>query len=304
MDSLITGKIFDIKKYAIHDGPGIRTTVFLKGCPLSCQWCHNPEGFQKAPKVIYDRQRCIRCLDCLDVCPEGAIALSSAGVVTDNRLCTGCGRCVDVCPACARQLAEQTLTVGQLIEIVRKDILFYDESGGGVTFSGGEPLQQADFLIEALAACGRNEIHRVVDTSGYAGRHTMEKVAGHTDLFLYDIKCIDPARHRQFTGVSNNIILGNLEWLHNSGAKIIIRIPLIPGVNDDPESLEQVRRFLRPLNNIREIHLLPYHDYQENKYTKLDISYLAGHISPPTEEHIFSSAARFEEDGYQVSLGG
>jgi len=304
MASPTTGKIFDIKKYAIHDGPGIRTTVFMKGCPLSCWWCHNPEGFQEAPKVVYDSQRCIGCHDCLEECQANAISASSTGMVTDGRLCAGCGRCVEACSAGARQMAEQTLTVSQLMEDLHQDILFYDQSGGGVTFSGGEPLFQEDFLVEALLACGESEIHRVVDTSGYAGSKTIEKVAGHTDLFLYDLKCMDPVQHQRYTGLPNKIILDNLVRLHETGANIIVRIPLIPGVNDDTESMAQVQRFLRPLKNIREIHLLPYHDFQETKYIKLDIPYQAGHISPPTAAHLDIFAAQLEADGFKVSLGG
>ena len=278
--------------------------MFLKGCPLSCWWCHNPEGLRKAPKVVYDAHRCIGCDDCLETCPAGAISSSSTGLVTDNQLCTACAKCVDTCSASARQLAEQNLTVSQLLEIIRKDILFYDESGGGVTLSGGEPLLQADFLIEALSAFGQSEIHRVVDTSGYASKMTIEKVARQTDLFLYDLKCIDSQRHRKYTGVSNKIILDNLVLLDDLDANVIVRIPLIPGFNDDAESISQIHSFLRPLGGIHEIHILPYHEYQKNKYCKLGIPYLAGHISPPTQEYLFNLVKAFEKDGCQVSLGG
>jgi pyruvate formate lyase activating enzyme len=304
MTSSITGKIFDIKKYAIHDGPGIRTTVFLKDCPMSCWWCHNPEGLQKVPKVIYDHHRCIGCHDCEKACPADAISVSSAGLVTDNRLCTACGLCVDRCSAEARKMSEQILTVSQLMAIIHEDILFYDESGGGVTFSGGEPLLQPDFLIEALSACGRSDIHRVIDTSGYASRTDLAQVASHTDLFLYDLKCIDSKTHRQYTGVPNNVILDNLVLLHDLGVEIIVRIPLIPGFNDDVESISQIRRFLLPLENIHEIHILPYHEYQKNKYCKLDIPYLADHFTPPTQAYVFNALKAFEQDGYQVKLGG
>ena len=304
MNSIITGKIFDIKKYAIHDGPGIRTTVFLKDCPLSCWWCHNPEGLQQAPKVIFDRHLCIGCHDCEKACPAGAISVSPVGLVTDNRLCTACGLCVDTCSADARKMSEQILTVSQLMAIIQKDILFFDESGGGVTFSGGEPLLQPDFLIEALSECGRSEIHRVVDTSGYAGRSDLKQVAKQTDLFLYDIKCIDSKTHRKYTGVPNKVILDNLVLLHDLGAEIIVRIPLIPGFNDDVESMSQIRSFLRPLKSIHEISMLPYHEYQKNKYSKLDIPYLADTFSPPTQECLCNAVKAFEEDGYQVRMGG
>ncbi len=304
MTASITGKIFDIKKYAIHDGPGIRTTVFLKDCPMCCWWCHNPEGLQQAPKVIYDRQRCIGCHDCEKACLADAISVTPAGSVTDNRLCTACGLCVDICPANARKMSEQIITVNQLMAIIQEDILFYDESGGGVTFSGGEPLIQVDFLIEALSACGRSEIHRVVDTSGYASKTDVEQVARHTDLFLYDLKCIDPQAHRRYTGVSNKVILDNLLLLHDLGAEIIVRIPLIPGFNDDAASISQIRSFLQPLENIHEVHILPFHEYQKNKYCKLDIPYLADTFSPPRQDYLFKALKAFEQDGYQVKLGG
>jgi pyruvate formate lyase activating enzyme len=300
----VTGNIFDIKKYAIHDGPGIRTTVFFKGCPLFCQWCHNPEGLQMALQVIYDSQRCIGCHDCINACPESAISPTSAGMSTDSDRCKHCGICVEACPGTARQASGQTVTVPQLMETIQQDVLFYDESGGGVSFSGGEPLLQPDFLIEVLSACGRYDIHRVVDTSGYAGRAVIEKVARHTDLFLYDLKFMDSKRHEQYTGVSNKIILDNLKLLHDSGADIIIRIPLIPGVNDDGANLDQICSFLKPLEDIREIHVLPYHDFQKSKYSKLGLPYPAGDIVAPPQSRISNCVKRFEENGFQVILKG
>ena len=304
MNSEPAGKIFDIKRYAIHDGPGIRTTVFLKGCALSCRWCHNPEGLWNAPKIIYEFNRCIGCGDCMEACREAAISATPTGMSTDRHRCKGCGLCVDACPGGARELTERTVTVGQLVEIIKQDILFYDESGGGVTFSGGEPLLQADFLIEVLKACGHCEIHRIVDTSGYTSRSTIEAVARQTDLFLFDLKLIDSKRHQQFTGVSNKTILDNLTFLHHLGAKITIRIPLIPGVNDDEENLSQISGFLYPLKGIRDVHILPYHDFQKNKYSKLGLTYSADHIVTPTPVRVSISMKQFEEKGFQVSLGG
>ena len=304
VNSSPAGKIFDIKKYAIHDGPGIRTTVFLKGCPLTCGWCHNPEGLWGAPKIIYEFNRCIGCGDCIEACREAAISATPNGMSTNRHRCKGCGVCVDACPGGARELTERTVTVNQLVEIIKQDILFYDESGGGVTFSGGEPLLQADFLIEVLKACGHCEIHRIVDTSGYANRSIIEEVARQTDLFLFDLKLIDSKRHKQFTGVSNQTILDNLAFLHNLEANVTVRIPLIPGINDDHENLSQICSFLLPFKGIRDVHILPYHDYQKNKYGKLGMEYTADDIVAPTPERVSNSLKQFEEKGFQVSIGG
>jgi len=240
----------------------------------------------------------------MEACPEAAISAAPAGMSTDRHCCKGCGICVDACPAGARELTERTLTASQLVEIIKQDTPFYDESGGGVTFSGGEPLLQADFLIEVLDACGRCEIHRAVDTAGYANRSTIEAVARQTDLFLFDLKLIDSKRHKQFTGVSNQTILENITFTHNLGVNITIRIPLIPDVNDDDENLNQICRFLYPLKGIRDIHILPYHDFQKSKYSKFGMTYAAEHIVTPTPERVSMSLKHFEEKGFQVSLRG
>jgi len=302
--SELTGQIFDIKRYAIHDGPGIRTTVFFKGCPLACLWCHNPEGFRNAPKIIYEFKRCIGCGECIEGCPQAAISMTPAGIATDRHRCKGCGVCADRCPAGARKLTQRTITPGQLLEVIKKDALFYDESGGGVTFSGGEPLLQADFLIKVLDECGRFEIHRAVDTAGYSDKVTLKEVAQRTELFLFDLKLIDSKRHRQLTGVSSKTILDNLIYLYNLGANITIRIPLIPGMNDDHENMNQICGFLATLPRIRDVHLLPYHDLQKSKYTKLGMAYDTDDIVTPDPERLALPLRKFKDKGFQVSLGG
>ncbi len=304
MVSELTGKIFDIKRYAIHDGPGIRTTVFFKGCPLSCQWCHNPEGLWKAPKITYEFKRCISCGECIEACPEAAVSMTSEGIATDRNSCKGCGVCVGLCPAGARDLTEKTVTSGQLLEVIKKDTIFYDESEGGVTFSGGEPLLQADFLIEVLDECGRFEIHRTVDTSGYSDKVTLKAVAQRTDLFLFDMKLIDSKRHKQWTGASNKTILDNLIFLYDLGANITIRIPLIPGINDDHENMNQICGFLCALPGIRDVHILPYHDFQKSKYTKLGMPYDADFIVTPDSERLAGPLRQLKNKGFQVNLGG
>ena len=304
MVSELTGKIFDIKRYAIHDGPGIRTTVFLKGCPLCCPWCHNPEGLRNAPKVAYEAKRCIACGDCIDNCPEAANSMTAAGIAIDHRRCTGCGVCADQCPANAREVTEREMTPRQLLEVIEKDILFYDESGGGVTFSGGEPLLQAGFLIAALDECGRYGIHRAVDTSGYIDRSTLENVAQRTELFLYDLKLMDEKRHHQLTGVSNKTILDNLTFLYKLETEIAIRIPLIPGINDDHENMHQIGDFLTTLPKIKKICILPYHDFQKSKYKKFGMHYGAGDIVVPDPNSLAASIKQLKDRGYQIDLRG
>ena len=304
MNSNRSGRIFDIKRYAIHDGPGIRTTVFMKGCPLSCQWCHNPEGLFVAPPIAYEKKRCIGCGACVDGCPQKALILTSSGVATDAARCTGGGTCVDLCPAGARERTTIAIGVDRLMAEIQKDVIFYDASGGGVTFSGGEPLLQPDFLTEMLTVCGDVGIHRAVDTAGYAQRAVLERVARHTDLFLYDLKLMDPERHRRYTGVSNRRILDNLRWLSRQGAVVDIRIPLLPGVNDDDDNLQQVIDFLTTLPRIGGVHLLPYHDFQKNKYAKLGLPYHAENVSAPENARLAALVKRFKDSGLPAGLGG
>lgn len=299
-----TGAIFDIKRYAIHDGPGIRTTVFLKGCPLSCWWCHNPESLASTLHGIYRKDRCIACGECVDACPQGALRLTDQGVVTDPSRCRHCQTCADVCPAEVREFIGRTERVDHLMEAIQKDIPFYDESGGGVTFSGGEPLLQAAFLLALLDRCGRIGIHRAVDTTGYADTDILLAVAAYTDLFLFDLKLMDPVKHRKYTGVSNQIILRNLERLAGQDANVTIRIPLLPGINDDDENLDRTGSFLSTLPGVRNVDILPYHNSSQNKYRKLGSVYRAASVKAPTTQQLANVAARLEAFDLQVGIGG
>ncbi len=298
------GIIFDIKKYAIHDGPGIRTTVFLKGCPLSCRWCHNPEGLSIKPQIVYNRKKCIGCGECVVACPENALSLSSQGVETDITRCRHHGTCALICPAEARESAGETMTVENLVDIIAKDVPFYDESGGGVTFSGGEPLFQPKFLMAALDACATLHIHRAVDTTGYTDLDTIMAVAKRTDLFLFDLKLMDPEKHKRYTGVSNRKILANLEHVAGMDLDITIRLPLLPGVNDDNENIDKTGRFIAALPGVRKIDVLPYHDFQITKYAKFVIPYRAGEIAPPTDQQVAAVAKRLEDFDLDVTIGG
>jgi len=264
-----TGILFDVKRFALHDGPGIRTTVFFKGCPLSCSWCHNPESQSRGPELMSWEERCIGCGACVSVCPVGAILMRDGSAWTDRDRCTACGTCAAACPADARVIAGETWAVSRLLGEIEKDLLFYDESGGGVTLSGGEPLAQASFAASVLAACQERRIHTAVDTCGYAEWEDLQRIARVTDLFLYDVKHADDGRHRELTGVSNERILENLRRLNGEGCTLWIRVPIIPGLNDTREELVALGGIVAGLESVEALHLLPFHRGGEGKLEQL-----------------------------------
>jgi len=262
--------VFDIKRYSINDGPGIRTTIFFKGCPLNCQWCHNPESISPKVQKLFTAAKCIGCGECCRVCPVSACSLTPDGVVTDSDLCTLCGKCAEVCPTLATEMSGRYYSVAELLEVVKKERPFFDQSGGGVTFSGGEPLLYPEFLIEVLEACGRQGVHRAVDTSGFVKKATLLEVAQHTDLFLYDLKMLDAEKHKRYTGVDNRLILDNLAALAEYGAEVQVRIPLIGGVNDDDDSVAAMATYIADLpGEKRAVSILPFHDVARGKDEKL-----------------------------------
>ena len=303
-NSSVTGIIFDIKRYAIHDGPGIRTTVFFKGCPLSCEWCQNPESRDPSPQVALLPNRCIRCGACLEVCPNADDEPPTGVVPIDRARCLLCGACVDACPSGARSMLGSTLSVPQLMTEIDKDRLFFDESDGGVTFSGGEPLMQPEFLLACLQACKGHDYHTAVDTCGHAPTETILEVAAGTDLFLYDLKLMDDARHEEFLGVSNALVLENLRSLNSHGSLIWIRFPLIPGINDDEQNLAATAEFVRSLNGPPPVHLLPYHRIGSDKYGRLGIPYSMKETEPPTGQHVSDIAKRLSALGLDMKIGG
>ncbi len=263
------GIVFNIMRYSTEDGPGLRTTVFLKGCPLSCQWCHNPESQNRRPELIFRPKNCIGCGKCLEVCPQGAISPGPDGLVQDMERCIHCGACAEVCPSGAREMAGREMSAAQVMAEIMKDLAFYEESGGGVTFGGGEPLYQPEFLLALLKASKEEELHTAVDTSGLAAPETIRRVAALTDLFLYDLKHMDEIRHLALVGTPNQLILDNLRLLNGLGRRVVVRVPFIPGVNDGEENLDRMGRLLSSLDNINEVELLPYHDTGLEKYRLL-----------------------------------
>jgi pyruvate formate lyase activating enzyme len=279
------GMIFDIKRYAIHDGPGIRTAVFFKGCPLDCWWCHNPEGKSVQSQLIFRKNRCHADKACLEACPRKAITWDD-GSITDWANCDACGECAQVCYAGAREMVGQSMTIGQLMTEIERDIPFYDQSGGGVTFTGGEPLYQRKFLEQALLACKEKHIHTAVDTSGYASWAGLKKLISLVDLFLYDIKLMDEEKHIRYTSVSNKLILTNLQKLSAAEANIIVRIPLIPQINDDEHNITLCAAYLADLPHLEGVTLMPYHDIGEAKYQALGQAYRLPGTKPPSNEQI------------------
>jgi len=269
-ESVPIGRVFNIQRCSVHDGPGIRTTVFLKGCPLSCSWCHNPEGIDEAPVLMISADRCLDCRECVEVCPVEEGGAAPAGEVWDRSRCTVCGSCVEACPADARELAGHDYEVGDLVDVLERDRVFFDASGGGVTISGGEPLTQAGFLTGCLHECRRRGLHTTVDTCGLAPREALLEVAKLADLVLYDLKHMDPVRHRSGTGADNRLILDNLYALSESGAKLWVRVPLIPGFNDDPANIETTGAFLQGLPRPHPVFMLPYHGIAEGKRSRLE----------------------------------
>ena len=298
------GIILDIQRFSIHDGPGIRTTVFLKGCPLDCWWCHNPESQDARPQVFYQERRCLRCGACVEACLPHAIRWDGRRPVTDWKLCLCCGECVARCPAAAREIVGKQADAAAVIEQIRRDAAFYDESGGGVTFSGGEPLAQCDFLAELLDRCGAEDIHRAVDTAGYAPPDAFRRIAARTDLFLYDLKVIDPLRHEQLTGQPNEWILANLAYLDRERIPTEIRVPVIPGLNDDDETIAATAAHVAALTSIGRVTLLPQHIAAMDKYARLDRPCRCPAAPPPDADRRRAIADIFARRGLTVSVGG
>lgn len=273
-----TAFIFNIQKYNMYDGPGVRTLVFFKGCPLRCQWCSNPEGQLRHHQIMFKREQCISCGACIQVCPAGLHMTNADGrhVVDRSRECVGCGRCVEACPSKALALSGELRTISSLMEVVEEDRPFYETSGGGLTVGGGEALMQPEALANLLQTCRQQLINTAIETCGYARPEVLAMVAPHVDLFLFDLKHMDSERHKVLTGVHNDMILNNLSWLLDNHYNVKVRMPLLRGVNDDEREIARAIEFLLPyreLTNFKGIDLLPYHKLGVHKYSQLDMPY-------------------------------
>lgn len=270
--------IFNVQKYSLYDGPGIRTIVFFKGCPLRCQWCANPEGIKRKFEVMYKESVCNDCGTCVEACPLGIHYLDEKGKhqVRRDISCNGCQKCVDACPKKALNITGTIKTISQLMEVIHEDDAFYEISGGGVTFSGGECTAQPEAALALLKACKSDGINTAIETCGHSGMKKLLEMADYTDLFLYDMKHMDPVRHNELTGISNEKILANLKELLVRGYKVQIRMPMLKMINDSHEEIKEIVDFLLPykeLPNFKGIDLLPYHKLGVNKYGQLGMDY-------------------------------
>ncbi|MDR1135582.1 MAG: choline TMA-lyase-activating enzyme [Clostridiales Family XIII bacterium] len=299
--------IFNVQKYNMYDGPGVRTIIFFKGCPLHCLWCSNPEGQPGGHQVIFKRGSCIHCGACVPVCPKGIHRISAAGehVIDREISCIGCRACEEICLTNALSIAGTYMSVSDLVDIVMEDKAFYDYSGGGVTLGGGEVLMQPEAAISLLAACKRQGVNTAIETSGYANMETVMRFAEYVDCFLYDVKHFDPEEHLKYTGVRNERILENLAALLERRYAVKVRIPLLCGINDGERSIDGICGFLRPYadyKNFKGVDLLPYHKLGVNKYSQLDIKYPLSGDPVPDDAVLTRVKAMFNNRGLDAAV--
>ena len=290
------GRVVETKRFAVHDGPGIRTTLFLKGCPLACRWCHNPETISPRPELGYLARKCVSCGACAAVCPTGAHALVDGAHAFDRSRCTACGACVDACLPGALELYGKETSVAEVVATVLEDRIFYEQSGGGCTLSGGEPLLQPEFCAELFSALKGDGLSCALDTSGAVPWENFEKVLPHTDIVLYDVKHVDDALHRTHVGTSNQRTLKNLETLAQRDVPIEIRVPLIPGFNADVDSLQAIGHFLARLPNVVAVRLLPYHPAR-SKFEAVGKRTPMPDVEPLSDEELGAATVLMEAQG-------
>jgi len=296
------GTIFNIQRYSTEDGPGIRSTVFTKGCPLRCFWCSNPESQKSWPEIAHRDSLCNQCGRCIEVCDSQAISIVGKKVLINRKRCTRCGKCVEVCIPEAIRLVGNEMSVDEVFQEVRKDVQYYRSSGGGVTIGGGEPLQQPAFVAALLKQCQDEGIHTCIDTSGYADTEALEEVLPHVSLMLFDLKHMDPIVHRKLTGRSNEPIIRNLELITAREIPTIIRVPVIPGFNDSDEDITAIARTVTGMNHLSEVNLLPYHKYGFSKYKQLDRRYKLRGLEPPTDMKLKRLQEIFESFGLNCQI--
>ncbi len=297
------GIIFDIQRFSVHDGPGIRTLIFIKGCPLSCLWCSNPESQKKEPQIMFIRNNCIGCRKCLSVCAVNAINFNSSFRI-DYDKCIQCGKCIDVCYSNALNMAGYKRTVKEVLDEVKKDNIYYRRSGGGITLSGGEPLAQPEFTKELLKACKASGLHTAIETTAFAFEDALKKVLPWLDLVLLDIKTMDYNKHIKYIGQSNEKILQNAKLIAQFGIPIIVRIPIITGFNDDISSIKDITNFAISLKSVKEIHIMPYHRLGQNKYEYLGYEYKLKELESPTKDKLILLKETVEECGLICKIGG
>lgn len=300
------GMIFNIQHYAIHDGPGIRTTVFLMGCPLRCDWCQNPESQSLRPVILFASEKCTGCGQCVEACLRGANRIVEGKVEIDRSVCQGIGDCIAVCPAEARSLMGRSVTADEVFEDVKTDELFYRDSGGGVTLSGGDPVAQPEFAVSLLSLCRQAGFHTAVDTCGLGSWGILEKILASADLVLFDLKHMDPERHRQLTGRSNRLILDNAKNISNRLKRpMLIRLPLVPGFNDSTDNLVAAAKFIsEKLSTVLKVHLLPYHRLGAAKYENMGLRSACAGVEPPGEERMEEIRKLFDSFGLTTVVGG
>jgi pyruvate formate lyase activating enzyme len=302
-DLRIEGTIFDVQRFSLHDGPGIRTLVFMKGCPLRCEWCSNPESQRSRPELMFFDEKCIRCGACLEECPHADVLRAQWPLAPE--VCAGCGRCVGVCYSQARVLVGRATTVGEILEVIRRDRVFYEESHGGVTIGGGEPTLQSEFVAALLRRCRAEGLHTAIETCGYAPWPKFRRVVEHTDLLQMDIKHMSSEAHREKTGAGNERILENARKASRLVPEMVVRFPLIPGFNNDPQALRALGTFVRDeLPSVRRLDLLPYHSTGQSKNTRLGRDYALSGLPVLSAEEVAAARNILASYGLTVRIGG